>query len=65
MTERLEDGASLLDLGCGRGRALLMLAERFPASTFQGYDLSADAIAYAARRRASAVSRTSASSSAT
>ena len=47
MAERLEEGASLLDLGCGRGRALLLLAERFPASTFQGYDLSAAAIAYA------------------
>ena len=47
MTERLEEGVSLLDLGCGRGRALVMLAERFPNSTFQGYDLSDDAIAYA------------------
>ena len=47
MSERLEEGASLLDLGCGRGRALLMLAERFPASTFSGYDLSGDAIAFA------------------
>jgi 2-polyprenyl-3-methyl-5-hydroxy-6-metoxy-1,4-benzoquinol methylase len=47
MSKRLEDGASLLDLGCGRGRALLMLAERFPASTFRGYDLSTDAIAFA------------------
>jgi 2-polyprenyl-3-methyl-5-hydroxy-6-metoxy-1,4-benzoquinol methylase len=47
MTERLEEGASLLDLGCGRGRALLTLAERFPGSRFQGYDLSADAIGFA------------------
>lgn len=47
MTEHLDAGASLLDLGCGRGRALVMLAERFPKSTFQGYDLSADAIEYA------------------
>jgi len=47
MSERLEDGASLLDLGCGRGRALLMLAERFPSSTFRGYDLSDEAIAFA------------------
>jgi SAM-dependent methyltransferase len=47
MTERLDEGASLLDLGCGRGRALLLLAERFPNSTFQGYDLSGEAIAYA------------------
>jgi SAM-dependent methyltransferase len=47
MSDRLEAGTSLLDLGCGRGRALLMLAERFPASTFRGYDLSTDAIAFA------------------
>ena len=47
MGERLEQGASLLDLGCGRGRALLLLAERFPASTFRGYDLSGEAIAHA------------------
>jgi SAM-dependent methyltransferase len=50
MSERLEDGTSLLDLGCGRGRALLMLAERFPASTFRGYDLSTDAIAFASEQ---------------
>jgi 2-polyprenyl-3-methyl-5-hydroxy-6-metoxy-1,4-benzoquinol methylase len=54
MTERLDEGASLLDLGCGRGRALLEFAERFPNSTFQGYDLSTDAIAYA---RATAAER--------
>jgi SAM-dependent methyltransferase len=47
MAERLEEGASVLDLGCGRGRALVMLAERFPASSFAGYDLSDDAIAFA------------------
>jgi 2-polyprenyl-3-methyl-5-hydroxy-6-metoxy-1,4-benzoquinol methylase len=52
MSERLEAGASLLDLGCGRGRALLLLAERFPQSTFEGYDLSADAIAYASTQAA-------------
>jgi SAM-dependent methyltransferase len=52
MTERLGQGASLVDLGCGRGRALLMLAERFPNSIFQGYDLSRDAIAHAAEEAA-------------
>src|SRR5262245_12325982 len=36
MAEQLEAGASLLDLGCGRGRALSLLGERFPASTFRG-----------------------------
>ena len=45
--ERLERGSSLLDLGCGRGRALLLLAERFPQSRFVGYDLSPEAIAHA------------------
>ena len=52
MTERLDEGASLLDLGCGRGRALLMLAERFPKSTFQGYDLSREAIEHATEQAA-------------
>ena len=45
--ERLERGASLLDLGCGRGRALLALAERFPRSRFVGYDLSPEAVDFA------------------
>ena len=52
MADRLEEGASLLDLGCGRGRALLLLGERFPASSFLGYDLSTDAIAYASEQAA-------------
>jgi SAM-dependent methyltransferase len=48
--EMLESGISALDLGCGRGRALLMLAERFPASTFLGYDLSTEAVSYASEQ---------------
>lgn len=52
MTERLDAGASVLDLGCGRGRALVMLAERFPASAFTGYDLSSEAIAFAEEQAA-------------
>lgn len=44
---RLEAGAALADLGCGRGRAVLRMAERFPRSRFVGYDLSRDAIAWA------------------
>jgi 2-polyprenyl-3-methyl-5-hydroxy-6-metoxy-1,4-benzoquinol methylase len=50
MSARLDEGASLLDLGCGRGRALVELAERFPQSRFRGFDLSEDAIAYAQAR---------------
>ena len=47
--DRLRDGIEVLDAGCGRGRALLGLAERFPTSRFTGYDLCADAIDYARR----------------
>ena len=47
LTERLETGIRVLDLGCGRGLALLKMAERFPASQFEGYDLSREAIAWA------------------
>jgi 2-polyprenyl-3-methyl-5-hydroxy-6-metoxy-1,4-benzoquinol methylase len=52
MSDGLQEGAALLDLGCGRGRALLLLAERFPQSTFHGLDLSADAIVYASEQAA-------------
>jgi len=52
MAARLEEGASLLDLGCGRGRALHLLGEQFPASTFLGYDLSRDAVAHASAQAA-------------
>ena len=47
LTGRLEGGIDVLDLGCGRGRALLLLAERFPASRFSGYDLSREATGWA------------------
>ncbi len=39
------DGDSFLDLGCGTGQNLRMLAARFPASSITGYDLNADAVA--------------------
>jgi SAM-dependent methyltransferase len=35
---RLEAGATMADVGCGRGRALIKLAEAFPRSKFVGYD---------------------------
>jgi 2-polyprenyl-3-methyl-5-hydroxy-6-metoxy-1,4-benzoquinol methylase len=54
LTERLRAGIDMLDLGCGRGLAIIRLAELFPASRFTGMDLSREAIEWA---RAEAVRR--------
>ncbi|HSJ09999.1 MAG TPA: class I SAM-dependent methyltransferase [Longimicrobiales bacterium] len=47
LADRLRRGVRVLDVGCGRGRALLALAEEFPASRFDGIDLSTEAIEWA------------------
>lgn len=47
LTERLEQGIRVLDVGCGKGRALLKMAARFPNSLFVGYDLCEEPIAWA------------------
>ncbi len=52
LTERLRQGIDVLDVGCGRGRALQVMARLFPASRFTGVDFSPDAIAYAAEKSA-------------
>ena len=51
MVDRLREGADVLDVGCGMGRAVLSMARAFPASRFTGLDLSDEAIA-AARAQA-------------
>jgi 2-polyprenyl-3-methyl-5-hydroxy-6-metoxy-1,4-benzoquinol methylase len=38
---KLEQGARLADVGCGRGRALIKLARAFPESRFVGYEVYA------------------------
>lgn len=47
LTEELQNGISVLDLGCGRGRAIMKMAELFPQSRFKGFDLSEEAISWA------------------
>lgn len=47
LPERLDRGIHVLDCACGRGRALMAMAERYPTSRFVGYDLSEEAIAWA------------------
>jgi 2-polyprenyl-3-methyl-5-hydroxy-6-metoxy-1,4-benzoquinol methylase len=42
--DRLEAGIDVLDIGCGSGRALCEMAERFPESRFTGYDLCEETI---------------------
>jgi SAM-dependent methyltransferase len=49
---RLEEGIRVLDVGCGRGKALNLMARTFPNSRFVGYDLSEEAIAFARREAA-------------
>lgn len=51
LKERLEEGAEVLDIGCGRGHVLNVMARMFPRSRFRGYDISRDAI-YGAREQA-------------
>jgi 2-polyprenyl-3-methyl-5-hydroxy-6-metoxy-1,4-benzoquinol methylase len=47
LTERLEAGIDVLDVGCGSGRVLNLMAREFPNSRFTGYDISEEAIARA------------------
>jgi SAM-dependent methyltransferase len=50
--ERLERGGRVADIGCGAGGAVLLLADAFPASRVDGYDISRFALARAAERLA-------------
>lgn len=39
----MHNGIDVLDIGCGRGKALLKMAAQFPRSRFTGWDLSEEA----------------------
>jgi len=43
--EKLRAGVEVLDIGCGSGHSLNVLAAAFPASRFTGYDFSEESIA--------------------
>ena len=47
LIELLTDGARVLDVGCGRGRAIVALSRWFPRSDFVGIDVSTEAISFA------------------
>jgi SAM-dependent methyltransferase len=45
LVERLQRGGEVLDVGCGAGHALNVMARAFPNSRFAGYDFSETGIA--------------------
>lgn len=47
LIDSLQRGVEAVDIGCGRGLALMHMAERFPNSRFFGYDFSSEAIDWA------------------
>jgi SAM-dependent methyltransferase len=59
LTDRLNHGIQVADVGCGTGHCVNLMAEAFPASTFTGYDFSIDAITHA-REEAAAMGLTNA-----
>jgi 2-polyprenyl-3-methyl-5-hydroxy-6-metoxy-1,4-benzoquinol methylase len=40
VVDKLHAGATVADVGCGAGGAVLLMAGAYPASTFTGYDIS-------------------------
>ena len=44
LEDRLKEGINVLDIGCGSGRVMNMMANQFPHSRFTGYDISDEAI---------------------
>jgi SAM-dependent methyltransferase len=43
LVERLHKGIDVLDVGCGSGHAINLMARAFPRSSFAGYDFSEEA----------------------
>jgi SAM-dependent methyltransferase len=50
VTEKLERGAKVADVGCGHGASTILMAQAFPASTFVGSDYHAPSIETARQR---------------
>lgn len=47
LVDALREGSQVADVGCGTGHCINLMAQAFPASTFQGFDFSVEAIAMA------------------
>jgi SAM-dependent methyltransferase len=44
MVARLESGIDVLDVGCGKGHAINVMAKTYPNSRFTGYDFSEEGV---------------------
>lgn len=49
VTQRLQAGIDVADVGCGHGHSTLLMAKAFPNSRFHGYDTHAPSLAHARR----------------
>ncbi|MGE3467523.1 MAG: class I SAM-dependent methyltransferase, partial [Pyrinomonadaceae bacterium] len=47
LTDKLDAGIDVLDVGCGSGRAMIALAKKYPNCRFAGYDFSEEGISRA------------------
>ena len=50
VADRLREGATVADVGCGHGASTVLMAEAFPASRFHGSDYHAESIEVARAR---------------
>jgi 2-polyprenyl-3-methyl-5-hydroxy-6-metoxy-1,4-benzoquinol methylase len=50
MSERLQQGATVADVGCGHGASTLLMAQAFPESRFHGFDLHVPSLQIARER---------------
>ncbi|MFV1963144.1 MAG: class I SAM-dependent methyltransferase [Acidimicrobiia bacterium] len=50
LTDRLEEGIRVADVGCGSGTAAILIAEAFPNAEVTGFDISDDSITVARSR---------------
>ena len=55
LVPRLARGIRVVDVGCGTGHCVDLMAAAFPASTFVGYDIATDAIERARKEAAASV----------
>jgi 2-polyprenyl-3-methyl-5-hydroxy-6-metoxy-1,4-benzoquinol methylase len=51
---RLQQGATVLDVGCGHGSSTILMAQAFPQSTFHGIDVHEESIVAARQEAAKA-----------